>query len=142
LKSNVHLKFTFKSQLSRTRNIKIPELQCCSKGNASFQRRRRRSRTISQCTFLRQKACAYNCLTYDDPWPRSKKASSNTSLQLFTAIHSFISCMINVRKKKEEKTRGNTHTRKEGFVLILHRDKKTAYESMWQPGRRPKEWLE
>jgi hypothetical protein len=77
---------------------------------------------------LGKKLVPTTAVTYDDPWPRSKKASSNTSLQLFTPIQSFISCMINVRKKKEKKTRGNTHTRKEGFVLILHRDQNCLRE--------------
>jgi hypothetical protein len=95
---------------------------------ASREEEEEEVRLFSNVHSLGKKLVPTTAVNYDDPWPRSKKASSNTSLQLFTAIHSFISCMINVRKKKDEKTRGNTHTRKEGFVLILHRDQNCLRE--------------
>jgi hypothetical protein len=63
---------------------------------------------------LGKKLVPTTAVTYDDPWPRSKKASSNTSLQLFTAIHSFIHFLHDQCEKKEGRKDQGKHTHTKG----------------------------
>ncbi len=55
-------------------------------------------------------------------------------------IHSFLAWSM--WEKRRKKRPGETHTHERRALFSFFIGTKTAYESMWQPGRRPKEWLE
>jgi len=54
--------------------------------------------------------------------------------------HSFLAWSM--WEKRRKKRPGETHTHERRALFSFFIGTKTAYESMWQPGRRPKEWLE
>jgi hypothetical protein len=68
---------------------------------------------LSNVHSLGKKLVPTTAVTYDDPWPRSKKASSNTFLQLFTA-NSFIHFLHDQCVKKEGRKDQEKHTHTKG----------------------------